>query len=244
MVQRFLRWQTRIGVHPHWRRKVRASARQHAALRETTTQGRMMRCTTSPAYPGQFREAAGRDERSFAGPTVKGLLASNRRELALLVAETEGALRSRSGQSGQKAVDAIGLREQFLSDFNRSPQPYMLLDPGPGLQIVDIKVAYAKAALTDRGSVVGRSLFEVFHDNPDEPLGDGVSNLYASLRTVAQTGRSHAMAVQRYDIRDPDRSFIERHWWPINSAIHDQDGRLAFLLHQVEDVTGQVASED
>ncbi|WP_244623676.1 PAS domain-containing protein [Bradyrhizobium cosmicum] len=158
--------------------------------------------------------------------------------------ETEGALRSRSGQSGQKAVDAIGLREQFLPDFNRSPQRYILLDPGPGLQIVDINVAYAKATLTDRGSVVGRSLFEVFPDNPDEPLADGVSNLYASLRTVAQTGRSHAMAVQRYDIRDTDRSFIERHWWPINSAIHHQDGRLAFLLHQVEDVTGQVASED
>jgi PAS domain-containing protein len=118
----------------------------------------------------------------------------------------------------------------------------MLLDPGPGLQIVDINTAYAEATLTDRDSVVGRSLFEVFPDNPDEPLADGVSNLYASLRTVAQTGRAHAMAVQRYDICDPDGSFIERHWQPINSPIHDENGRLAFLLHHVEDVTDQVAS--
>lgn len=175
--------------------------------------------------------------------TVEGLLASNWREFALLAAETEGALQSRSGQSGQKAVDAVGLREKCLSDFDRSPHPYMLLDPGPGLQIVDINVVYAKATLTDRDSVVGRPLFEVFPENPDEPLADGVSNLYASLRIVAKTGRTHAMAVQRYDIRDLGGSFIERHWRPINSAIHDQDGRLAFLLHHVEDVTDQVASE-
>ncbi|MDA9408175.1 hypothetical protein XH80_15985 [Bradyrhizobium sp. CCBAU 45384] len=110
----------------------------------------------------------------------------------------------------------------------------MLLDPGPGLRIVDINPAYANATLTDRDSIVGRSLFEVFPDNPDEPLADGVSNLYASLRTVAQTGQPHAMAVQRYDIRDADGTFVERHWQPINSPIRDGDGRLAFLLHHVE----------
>lgn len=82
----------------------------------------------------------------------------------------------------------------------------------------------------------------MFPDNPDDPLADGVSNLYASLRIVAQTGRPHAMAVQRYDIRDPDGSFVERYWQPINSAIVDEDGRLTFLLHHVEDVTDQAAS--
>ena len=118
----------------------------------------------------------------------------------------------------------------------------MLLDPGPGLQIVDINSAYAQATLTDPDTVVGRALFEAFPENPDEPLADGVSNLFASLRTVVQTGRAHAMAVQRYDIRDLDGAFLERHWRPINSPIRDEDGRLAFLLHQVEDVTDQVTS--
>ncbi|WP_440639352.1 hypothetical protein ACSHT2_33700 [Bradyrhizobium sp. PUT101] len=188
--------QARIGVHPtgvaRFARPNFDAARQHAALRVATWQGRMMRCILRTHITRLFRtmkkficeQNIANFERLLAETsdpslrrTVDGLLASNRRELALLVAETERALRSRSGQSGQKAVDAIGLREQFLSDFNRSPHPYMLLDPGPGLQIVDINVAYAKATLTDRGSVVGRSLFEVFPDHPDEPLADGVSNL-------------------------------------------------------------------
>jgi PAS domain-containing protein len=118
----------------------------------------------------------------------------------------------------------------------------MLLDPAPGLLIVDINDAYAQATLTRREEVVGRSLFEIFPDNPDDALADGVSNLYASLRTVVKTGQAHAMAIQRYDIRDPDGQFVERHWQPVNSPIHDRDGVLIFLLHHVEDVTGDVLS--
>lgn len=174
--------------------------------------------------------------------TLEGLLATNRRELALIQAEMDGAQASPFGRQSGKGGGTSAIREQLLSDFDRSPHPYVLLDPGPGLQIVDINAAYAKATLIERASVLGRSLFEVFPDNPDDRLADGVSNLYASLRTVAQTGRPHAMAVQRYDIRDPDGYFIERHWQPINSPIQDEDGRVVFLLHQVEDVTDQVAS--
>jgi PAS domain-containing protein len=116
----------------------------------------------------------------------------------------------------------------------------MLLDPGPGLHIVDINDAYAIATFISRSDVVGKSLFEIFPDNPDDALADGVSNLYSSLRIVAQTGQPHAMAVQRYDIRDPNGAFVERHWQPINSPIRDRDGHLIFLLHHVEDVTDQV----
>jgi hypothetical protein len=89
---------------------------------------------------------------------------------------------------------------------------------------------------------VGKSLFEVFPDNPNDPLADGIFNLYASLKTVAETGRPHAMAVQRYDVRSPAGGFVERHWQPVNTPLHDQNGRLVFLLHHVEDVTDQVVS--
>jgi hypothetical protein len=79
----------------------------------------------------------------------------------------------------------------------------MLLDPAPGLHIVDINNAYAQATFTSRNDVVGQSLFEIFPDNPDDELADGVSNLYASLRTVVKTGQPHVMAIQHYDIRNP-----------------------------------------
>lgn len=112
--------------------------------------------------------------------------------------------------------------------------------PSLALGIVDVNAAYAAATFTQRNDILGRSLFDVFPDNPEHLFADGVSNLYNSLKTVAKTGRPHAMAVQRYDIRNAAGSFVRRYWQPINTPIHDTDERLVFLLHHVEDVTDHV----
>jgi PAS domain-containing protein len=138
-------------------------------------------------------------------------------------------------------VEAAEFRDGLLADFESSKHPYLLIDPGPGLRIVGANPAYLAATFTERDSIAGRSLFDVFPDNPDQPLADGVNNLFISLKTVAATGRPHGMAIQRYDIRDAAGIFVERHWLPLNTPIHDTQGRLVFLLHQVEDVTDQVA---
>lgn len=174
--------------------------------------------------------------------TLQSLLSSAKRELAILQSTASGADVLPFEHRRRQLVDAQAVKQQFQSEFDSSPHPYMLLDPGPGLRIVDINDAYAAATLISRGDVVGKSLFEIFPDNPNEALADGVSNLYASLRIVAQTGQPHAMAIQRYDIRNPAGEFVERHWQPINTPIHDDGGVLIFLLHHVEDVTGEVRS--
>jgi PAS domain-containing protein len=174
--------------------------------------------------------------------TLEGLLKSARRDLALLESALSGAEGSPLEARRRRHGDAQSIWQQFQPEFDASSHPYMLLDPAPGLRIVDINDAYARATLTNRDDVVGRSLFEIFPDNPDDALADGVSNLYASLRTVVKTGQPHAMAVQRYDIRDPGGQFVERHWQPINSPIHDRDGLLIYILHHVEDVTADAAS--
>lgn len=174
--------------------------------------------------------------------TLEALLLTARRDLAILESTVSGAdgspLEARRRQHG----DAQDISQKFRLEFEASSCPYMLLDPNPGLRIANINDAYARVTFTNRSDIVGRSLFEIFPDNPDDALADGVSNLYASLRTVVKTGQAHAMAVQRYDIRDPDGQFIERHWQPVNSPIHDRNGVLIYLLHHVEDVTDDVLS--
>lgn len=171
--------------------------------------------------------------------TLQTLLASAKRELAMLQSRTDGADGRRPGHR-HAPVDAQTVRQDIQAEFDGSRNPYMLLDPGPGLNILDVNDAYAGATFIIRSDVVGKSLFEIFPDNPSDTLADGVSNLYASLKAVAQTGQPHAMAVQRYDIRNRAGEFVERHWQPINSPIHDKVGNLVFLLHHVEDVTDQV----
>jgi PAS domain-containing protein len=169
--------------------------------------------------------------------TLERLLTSELRELTMLEAAQIGI---RSGGPQDQPVDASPIRDPHLADFDHSPHPYLLLDPGPGLQIVDVNASYAAVTFTDRNEILGRSLFDVFPDDPERPLADGVINLYTSLKTVANTGKPHAMAVQRYDIRNAAGDFVERHWQPINVPVHDEHGRLIYLLHHVEDVTDQV----
>jgi hypothetical protein len=169
--------------------------------------------------------------------TLLALLSSAKRELALLNSEMTGA----QGLAPRRSPgDVDSVLKQLRPNFETSEHPYMLIHPGPGLKIIDVNDAYARATFTKRCDIAGRPLFEVFPDNPDIETADGVSNLFASLRTVVETGEPHAMAVQRYDVRDDSGTFVERYWQPVNTPVHDIEGRLICLLHHVEDVTAEV----
>ncbi|GHG03914.1 MULTISPECIES: ANTAR domain-containing response regulator [Amycolatopsis] len=56
---------------------------------------------------------------------------------------------------------------------------------------------------------------------------------------MLRRGRRDYMGLQRYDVPDPeDRSqFVPKVWAPLNVPLRDADGRIAGILHHVEDVT-------
>jgi signal transduction histidine kinase/DNA-binding response OmpR family regulator len=122
--------------------------------------------------------------------------------------------------------------------FESLPGLYLILSPD--LTILAVSDAYLKATLTRREAIIGRKLFEVFPDNPDDPAADGVRNLHASLRRVLASKTADTMAVQKYDIRRPASEgggFEERFWSPMNSPVLSASGDLACIVHRVEDVT-------
>src|SRR6516225_7416783 len=122
--------------------------------------------------------------------------------------------------------------------FEASPDIYLVLSPD--LTIVAANDARLRATNTVRDEIIGRPLFEVFPDNPDDPAASGVNNLRASLLRVLQTKAPDAMAVQKYDIPRPASEgggFEERYWSPLNTPVLRENGELAFILHRVEDVT-------
>lgn len=129
-------------------------------------------------------------------------------------------------------------RPDFRALFESAPGSYLVLDPE--LRIVAVSDAYLGATMTRREEILGRGLFEVFPDNPDDPETTGTRNLRASLDQVRETKASDAMPVQKYDIRRPDSEgggFEERFWSPVNSPVLGPDGELRFIIHRVEDVT-------
>ena len=124
---------------------------------------------------------------------------------------------------------------QFQSIFESAPGLYIVLKPD--LTIMAASDAYLKATMTKREQIIGRGIFEVFPDDPENPGADGVANLRASLKRVLKNGATDTMAVQRFDIRRPDGVFEERYWSTINSPILADDGGVEFMIHRVEDVT-------
>ncbi len=110
----------------------------------------------------------------------------------------------------------------------------------PDLTIVAVSDAYLHATMTRRETVVGRPLFEVFLDNPDDPFATWVANLRASLARVLSLRRPDAMVVQKYDIRRPEAEgggFEERHWSATNHPVLEPDGHVRYVIHHVQDVT-------
>ncbi len=140
----------------------------------------------------------------------------------------------------QQAVVSPGALD-FRTLFESAPGLYLVLRPDSSrFPIVAVSDAYLHATMTTREGILGRGIFEVFPDNPDDLEATGVRNLRASLESVLRDRAPHVMAVQKYDIRRPQSEgggFEERYWSPVNSPVFGPGQEVFFIIHRVEDVT-------
>ncbi|MEV5437706.1 SpoIIE family protein phosphatase [Streptomyces sp. NPDC052682] len=109
----------------------------------------------------------------------------------------------------------------------------------PELVVADANEEFVRVSGRSREHLVGRYLFDVFPDNPNDPASTGMRNLEASLYRVLATGERDAMALQRYDVEDLERpgQWQERYWSPVNAPVHGPDGKVVLIVHRVEEVT-------
>jgi signal transduction histidine kinase len=148
------------------------------------------------------------------------------------------AVRPVVGEAGPVDPSPAGQPPDFRLLFESLPEKYLVIDPE--LVIVAASDAYLTATLTEREGMVGRRLFDVFPDNPDDPATEGARNLKASLTRVLRQRTRDSMSVQKYDIPRPTSAgggFEERFWTVSNSPVMAADGSLACIVHAVEDVT-------
>src|SRR6266478_2585271 len=121
--------------------------------------------------------------------------------------------------------------------FEAAPGPHLIL--APDLTIVAANNAYLAVTMTRRDQIVGRNVFEVFPDNPDDPNATGSAALRTSLSRVLRDQVPDTMAMLKYDIQRPASEgggFEERYWSPVNvPAI--QSGKLVYIVNYVQDVT-------
>ncbi|WP_035792458.1 PP2C family protein-serine/threonine phosphatase [Kitasatospora mediocidica] len=117
--------------------------------------------------------------------------------------------------------------------------PGMVAVLTPELVYADVNEEFVRMSGRTREQLVGRQLFDVFPDNPNDPAATGARNLEASLKRALESGERDAMALQRYDVESVERpgEWQERYWSPVNAPVFGPDGRVVLLVHRVEEVT-------
>jgi signal transduction histidine kinase len=126
---------------------------------------------------------------------------------------------------------------RFDKIFERLPGRYLVLNTH--FEIVAVNDAYLKASMTTRESILGRYIFDVFPEKPDNPAG-GVDRLRESLQSVLGERQTDIMSVTKYDIPHPEAGFEERYWSPVNTPVLDDQGEVSLIIHRVEDVTDYI----
>lgn len=126
----------------------------------------------------------------------------------------------------------------FMRLFQASPAPFLVLKPdAPHFTIIEVNDAYLSATMRTRDEVVGRGLFKAFPDNPSDEHLDGVNALRASLGRVLASRQPDTLLKLQYDVTRRDGTFERRWWSPVNSAVLDDNGNVAALIHNANDVT-------
>jgi PAS domain S-box-containing protein len=135
----------------------------------------------------------------------------------------------------------------YKAIFEALPNINLILSADPDFIMLAASDLRLQATHQTREASIGRSIFEVFGNSPDEPVAFGAGILRASLERVLQTRAPDRMAITRYDIPRPaseGAGFEVRYWSPINVPLINEHGEMHCIIHQTQDVTEQVLSQD
>ncbi len=122
--------------------------------------------------------------------------------------------------------------------FELSPNPYMLLDRE--LRYVAANPAYTRAMGISLEGLIGRYIFDVFPNDPDDPSNRSATLLRESLRRVIANGQADVIALIPYrvpNVGDSGSVPENRYWSATHIPVLDDDGQVAFILQHTVDVT-------
>ena len=134
------------------------------------------------------------------------------------------------------------IQAELLSVFHSLPGIFILLQPdAPRFTIVAVTDDYLSATFTKRKDIVGKGLFEIFSDNPQNEKATGKQKITHSLKQVIQNKEPHQLNDQRYDLYNAAKGGFEFRVWTLHSRpVLDQKGEVQYIIHKVEDRTGKV----
>jgi signal transduction histidine kinase/CheY-like chemotaxis protein len=162
--------------------------------------------------------------------------------------------------------DGTGTPPDFRWLFESAPACLVVLDPG--FQVVAASDAYLQVCGIARADAIGKEIFGIVRESQAFPGPDAVAGLRKSLARVLRDGVPDAMPVRSFIAERPaakrggvagsgpaeggvagsgpaESGVAEsgpaeiRYWSSVNVPILDQ-GRVGWIIHRIEDVTGHV----
>ncbi|MFF1320062.1 MULTISPECIES: PP2C family protein-serine/threonine phosphatase [unclassified Streptomyces] len=129
----------------------------------------------------------------------------------------------------------------FTAFFDATPSPYLVLDTD--LVIRYVNPACLRTAGRTEEELVGKYFFDALPENPGIH-DEAERNLKASLLRLLDTGEPETVVLERYDLPRPDQpdGFEERWWSVIHTPLSGPDGKVKWIIQQMEDVTAFVHS--
>ena len=125
------------------------------------------------------------------------------------------------------------------------PGNYLILKPDtPRFTIVAVTDNYNKVTFTKREEIIGKGIFEVFPDSPQNNNAIGAKNLSASLHFVLQQKKEEYLDDHRYDPYNPQiKQFEVKYWRVQNKPVLDETGEVLYIIHSAVDRTELVKLE-
>ncbi len=132
----------------------------------------------------------------------------------------------------------------FGAVFNALPDAYLLLSADGHFTILAATDIHLKVTRGERRDAVGKRLFELLPLDDEGSVGEAVRNLKASLERVLATGQAETMPAQKYYVATEEGDSVEERFWnPINTPAIGPDGRIAYIVHKLRDITEPVRRE-
>ncbi|WP_336604975.1 ATP-binding protein [Stutzerimonas stutzeri] len=147
-------------------------------------------------------------------------------------------------QTESRAIDIADLQRIF----DALPGIVLVVANDADYTMVAASQERLRATMTRREEIIGRPLFEVYHDGDTSvPMSAGINLLRTSLAEVARTGRVQHLKTVGYPLRRPHAEGggdENRYWDVVNVPVLDEQGQVSYIIHQAEDVTESLLEQE
>jgi len=129
----------------------------------------------------------------------------------------------------------------FQSLFEAIPGLHIVLSPD--FKIVAASDSYVAVTQKKREELLGRILFEIFPDNPEDVKNNAGYSLQGALKTVLEQKKTLHTPLRKYKVQNHDGTFETKYWSSEDKPLLNDKNEVRFILHTITEITELIRSE-